>query len=89
LANTKTALKQWKVSLKKRARNRPLRAGMRTLLTKARSEVAHKSAEAEASVKTAIVALDKAVTKGLVHKNSAARRKSRLMKHLNAISAAS
>jgi len=87
LANTKTALKQWKVSLKKRARSRPVRASMRTFLTKARNDVAHKSADAEASVKTAIIALDKAVTKGLVHKNSAARRKSRLMKHFNAISA--
>ena len=38
---------------------------------------------AEASVRTAIVTLDKAAEKGIIHKNAAARSKSRLMHHFN------
>jgi small subunit ribosomal protein S20 len=41
--------------------------------------------DAQAEVKTAIKALDKAVTMGVIHKNNAARRKSRLVKKLNSL----
>jgi small subunit ribosomal protein S20 len=40
---------------------------------------------ARQSTQEAIIALDKAAQKGVIHKNNAARRKSRLMKRLNAI----
>ena len=38
---------------------------------------------AEQAVKDAVVALDKAASKGAIHRNNAARRKSRIMKQLN------
>lgn len=44
--------------------------------------------DAEQALQTAVKALDKAAEKGVIHKNSAARRKSRLMKALNKIKAA-
>lgn len=84
MANTKTALKQWRVSLKRRAHNRPMRAAVRTYVTKARTLVAHGAEDAEAAVLRAISELDRAASKKLLHPNAAARRKSRLMKRLNA-----
>ncbi|MSQ10179.1 MAG: 30S ribosomal protein S20 [Dehalococcoidia bacterium] len=84
MANTKTALKQWRVSLKRRAHNRPMRAAIRSFLTQARTAVAQHAENADTVVVKAISELDKAVSKGLMHRNAAARRKSRLMKRLNA-----
>ncbi len=90
MANTKTALKQWRVSLRKRARNRPARHFVRTLLGRARSVIRAKQAEdATTAVARAVQALDRAAEKGLLHKNNAARRKSRLVLQLNALQAAS
>ena len=93
MANTKTALKQWRVSLRKRARNRPARRFMRTLLGRARSVIRAKQAEdATTAVARAVQALstiDRAAEKGMLHKNNAARRKSRLVRQLNALQAAS
>ena len=89
MANTKTALKQWRVSLRKRARNRPARRFVRTLLGRARFVIRAKQAEdATTAVARAVQALDRAAEKGLLHKNNAARRKSRLVRQLNALQAA-
>ena len=89
MANTKTALKQWRVSLRKRARNRPARRSVRTLLGRARSVLRAKQPEdATAAVARAVQALDRAAEKGMLHKNNAARRKSRLVRQLNALQAA-
>lgn len=87
MANTKTALKQWRVSLRKRARNRPAIRTVRTLVRSARVALAGKAAEAPDTVAAAVRALDKAAQKGLIHRNNAARRKSRLMKRLGATTA--
>ncbi len=84
MANTKTALKQWRVSLRKRARNRSAMRTVRTVVKTARTEVGHKTEDAATAVTAAVRALDKAAQKKLIHRNNAARRKSRLMKHLNA-----
>lgn len=53
------------------------------MLKKAEQTIASGSADA-AAVTAAISTLDKAATKGVIHKNNAARRKSRLMKKINA-----
>lgn len=84
MANTKTALKQWRVSLRKRARNRPAMRTVRTFVRAARTAVDRKTEDAANAVVTAVQALDKAAQKKLIHRNNAARRKSRLMKRLNA-----
>ena len=61
-----------------------MRAAIRSFLTQARTAVAQHAENADTVVVKAISELDKAVSKGLMHRNAAARRKSRLMKRLNA-----
>lgn len=83
MANIKSAIKRNKQNEKRRIRNRVVRGRARTLVTKARTAIV-KGDEAATAVATAISALDRAAGKGVIHKNNAARRKSRLMKRLAA-----
>jgi small subunit ribosomal protein S20 len=83
LANIKSAIKRNKQNEKRRVRNRIYRGKARTFVAKARTAIGEKDAEkATAATLEAISALDKAAQKGVIHKNNAARRKSRLMKRL-------
>ena len=68
---------------KRRLRNRQIRSATRTMVGKA-GDALRSDAETEPAVGAAIKALDSAVTKGILHKNNAARKKSRLMAKLNA-----
>jgi small subunit ribosomal protein S20 len=88
LANTKSALKQWRASLKRRERGRPARRTVRTFVAKAVATVQSHAEDAAEVVRQAVSALDKAAEKRLIHPNNAARRKSRLMKKLNAMATA-
>ena len=84
MANTRSAIKQIRSSARKRERNRVFRSRARTLINKTRRLIAEgKIEEASEEAQLAIVALDKAAQKGIIHKNKAARCKSRLMKRLN------
>jgi small subunit ribosomal protein S20 len=83
LANIKSAIKRNKQNEKRRLLNRIYRGRARTFVQRARVEL--KKGDPETSVeavKAAIIELDIAAGKGVIHKNNAARRKSRLMKHL-------
>ena len=83
MANIKSAIKRNKQNEKKRIRNRVYRGVARTYVTRARAAISGKDADAaKAATLAAISALDKAAQKGVIHKNNAARRKSRLMKLL-------
>ena len=76
------AEKSARVQERRRQVNRRVRSASRTSVKKAIATTGTpESAEATAA---AVSMLDRAVTKGIIHKNNAARRKSRLMKHLNA-----
>ncbi len=89
MANIKSAIKRNKQNEKKRIRNRVVRGSTRTFIQKARLVIdGKKEGDAAEVTKTAISALDRAAEKGVIHKNNAARRKSRLMKRLNAAAAA-
>ena len=81
MANTKSAMKRIRQSEKRRVRNRTIRSQVRTAVKTARAAGgdARRTAVAEA-----IRALDKAVTKGVVHPNTAARKKSALARRLAA-----
>lgn len=84
MANHKSALKRIRSSEKRRQRNRVVRGSTRSAVRRARATIAGKDmAVAEVAVHDAVSALDKAAAKGVIHKNSAARRKSRLMRQLN------
>ena len=81
MAHSKSALKRWRQSLVRRDRNRSVKSKTRTLLNKALSTVGQEGSEA--SVRAAVGALDQAAQKGVIHKNAAARSKSRLLKRFN------
>ena len=67
-----------------RIRNRAARSELRTVVRQARDSASADNGEAaDAAVKDAIVQLDKARSKNLLHRNNVARKKSRLMKRLN------
>lgn len=86
MANTTSAEKMIRVSARKRAQNRPIRTGVRGAVVRARQATEGANhANADTLVHEALRALDKAAQKGVIHPNNAARRKSRLMKRLNAI----
>ncbi len=73
-------------SLRKRIRNRSVRSSTRTTITVALNLIdGGDQAQAETAVSRAQTALDKAAKRGVLHPNNAARRKSRLMKRLNAL----
>jgi len=80
LANTKSAKKRIRSSLRRRERNRRFRVAARTQVKKARQLLADGNLdEAEVVVRDASSTLDKAARKGIVHPRNAARRKGRLM----------
>lgn len=89
MANTKSAKKAIKVQERRRARNSMVKSKVKTSLRKANEGVAGQSQEeARAFVVKAVSELDKAVAKGVIHRNQAGRKKSRLMKKLNALATA-
>jgi len=86
LANIKSQIKRNKQNSVARLRNRVYRGSARTYVRKAQTAINGKNTElAQEEVQKAIRALDKAAQKGVIHKNNAARRKSRLMARFNAI----
>ncbi len=83
MANIKSQIKRNRQNIKKRTRNRLFRGAARTAVKQAREVIdSGKKKGAAESVKMAISVLDKTAEKGVIHKNNAARRKSRLMKKL-------
>ena len=81
---SKSAQKQTRVSERRQQRNRSIRSQVKTNITKAEKLVfSGEPAVAREAVKNAVASLDIASEKGIIHKNNAARRKSRLMKKLN------
>jgi small subunit ribosomal protein S20 len=84
LPHSKSAQKQVRVSEKRQLRNKSVRSLCKTDITKAESLIFSGELEAaKQAVAEAIISLDKAAEKGVIHPNNAARRKSRLMKKLN------
>ena len=89
MANTHSAEKAIRQNARRRVRNRVAVSRTRSEVKKATSLVtAGDAAAAEKATLEAISALDKAAQKGVIKKNNAARRKSRLMKKLNQLRAA-
>ena len=83
MANTKSAQKRIRSDAHKRLRNQMVKSRVKTFIKKAdQAIVAGEEASIEA-VRQACSELDKAATKGVIHKNNAARRKSRLMARFN------
>ena len=84
LANLKSSIKRIRTSRRKEAYNQIRRSTARTYVKKARRLIEEGNLEeAQGVVQLAISALDRAAQRGVIHKNNAARRKSRLVQQLN------
>jgi small subunit ribosomal protein S20 len=79
LANIKSAEKRARQAVARRAQNMTLRSKMRTAIKRARAAIAAgEKSGAQAAVSAAVPVIDSMVNKGIVHRNTAARHKSRL-----------
>jgi len=88
LANHKSALKRNKQNAVRSARNTHIRSTMRTYVKQVREAVSGGNKdEAKTALVRAISYIDKAATKGVIHKATASRKISRLSKLLNTIDA--
>ena len=82
MANTRSAKKRIKQNLKRRQRNRAVRSTIRSSVKTARAAVTGKTPQAKEAVHQAIRILDRAVSRGIIHRNTAARRKSALARSM-------
>lgn len=88
MANIKSAQKRIKVTEAKTLRNRMIKSALKTVIKKFEATITSKSAEeAKVAYINATRALDMAASKGVIHKNMASRKKSRLAAKLNTLNA--
>ncbi len=86
MANSLSARKRARQAEKHRLRNASQRSRVRTTIKRVLSAIeAGDKAAAEAAYKAAVPAIDRSVSKGLMHANKAARHKSRLNKHVRSL----
>jgi small subunit ribosomal protein S20 len=80
VANIRSQIKRNRQTVKRQARNKAVRSELRTRTKKANAAIVDGVENSEEAVRLAIKRIDKAAAKGVIHKNQAANRKSRLMK---------
>ncbi|HEU5222983.1 MAG TPA: 30S ribosomal protein S20 [Candidatus Lumbricidophila sp.] len=86
MANIKSQLKRIKTNLKAQARNKAIKSELKTAVRQAREAIATgDKSKAAAAVAVASKKLDKAVSKGVIHQNQAANRKSAIAKQVAAL----
>ena len=85
MPNIKSAAKEHRKNIKRRTFNNNIEVNIKDLIKKSHKAIETKGATAEELVKKTLKALDKAAQKGVIKKNTAARRKSRLNLRLNKI----
>ncbi len=83
MPNIKSAKKRVKVIAVKTLQNKSVRSDLRTAVKKAELALLNSDNNKDATVKAAIQKIDRAAAKGILHKNSAARKKSALQLKLN------
>ena len=83
MANHKSAKKRIRTNEKKRVRNKITSTRIKSTMKKVLG--AEKIEDAEKSYKEAVALLDKSATRGRIHRNNAARKKSQLTKHVNSL----
>ncbi|HJB97286.1 MAG TPA: 30S ribosomal protein S20 [Candidatus Acutalibacter pullicola] len=84
MPNIKSAKKRVKVIATKTMQNKAINSQLKTEIKKANAAIDGNAADKEAAVRVAIKKIDQAAAKGILPKNTAARRKSTLAKKLNA-----
>lgn len=85
MANIKSAKKRVITIEKRTLRNKAIKTALKTNIKKAELACAENSEDKEAAVRLAIKRVDQAAAKGILHKNTAARRKAALAKKLNVV----
>jgi small subunit ribosomal protein S20 len=85
VAHIKSQIKRNRQNERRRLRNKSVRSELKTRIKKARAAFEAQAPQAEELLRVALRRLDKAASKGIIHPNQAARRKSRLMRRINAI----
>ncbi len=84
MPNTKQAAKRMRITAKRTARNRAVKSRVKTAIRRFSDTLAQGDfTVAEDKLRNAMKIIDKAVSKGVLHKNAAARKKSRLAKRFN------
>ncbi|MBR3145570.1 MAG: 30S ribosomal protein S20 [Clostridia bacterium] len=83
MPNIKSAKKRVKVSNANAEKNKAFRSALKSAVKKANAAISEKDSGAAEAVKAAVKKIDQATTKGLLHKNNAARKKSSLVNKLN------
>lgn len=84
MPNKKSAIKELRKSTKRALRNFKVKKAIKEVVKDSKKLIEAKEKSAVDKVKSAIKLLDKAAAKKIIKKNSAARKKSRLVKKLNA-----
>ena len=84
MANIKSQIKRNRQNEKRRLRNKAVRSELRTRAKSALSAAETGAENAEEQVRLALKRIDKAAAKGVIHKNQAANRKSKLMRRVGA-----
>jgi small subunit ribosomal protein S20 len=82
VANIKSQIKRNKQNEKARLRNKAVRSNLKTRIKSAEAAAATGAEDTEATLRKAISTIDRAASKGVIHKNAAARKKSRLLRRL-------
>ena len=84
MPNIKSAKKRVLVAEVNAARNKAMNSALKTSIKKANAAIENNAADKAEAVKAAVKKIDQAETKGLLHKNTAARKKSALTLKINA-----
>ena len=89
MANIKSQIKRNRTNEKARLRNKAAKSEVKTRLKKAVTAASAGAETAAEDLRTAVKRLDKAAARGIIHKNQASNRKSRLVKRINALTSGS
>ena len=87
MANIRSQIKRNRQTVKRQARNKAVRSELRTRSKRANAAIAEDVESAEDAIRLAVKRIDKAAAKGVIHKNTAANHKSRLVRRVAAIEA--
>ena len=87
MPNIKSAKKRVKVIATKTAQNKAYNSALKTVIKKANVAMESNSVDKAEAVRAAVKKIDQASAKGILHKNTAARKKSALVRKLNVVSA--
>ncbi len=86
MPNIKSQKDRMRLSAKETARNKSHKSALKTITKKANASIVANDADKDVLVKNAAVAYEKSVRKGILHRNTASRKISRMMKKSNAVS---